>query len=59
MTCPLLIKLIVLSITCVFAQAPDISYVEVPEPTSEALSYYKSGNVLWVINFMLGFFPMV
>ena len=51
----LFIKLIVLSITCVFTQEYNTLYVEVPEPSPEALSYYKSGNVLWVINFSLGF----
>ena len=49
------LKLIVLSVACIFAQVSDISYVEVPEPSEEALSYYKSGNVLWVINLILGF----
>ena len=32
-----------------------MTYVEVPEPSPEALSYYKSGNVLWGVNFILGF----
>jgi Zn-dependent protease with chaperone function len=51
----LFIKLIVLSITCVFTQEYNTLYVEVPEPSPEALSYYKSGNVLWVINLIWGF----
>ena len=51
----LFIKLIVLSMTCVFTQEYNTLYVEVPEPSPEALSYHKSGNVLWVINFSLGF----
>ena len=56
----LFIKLSVLSITCIFAQVSDISYVEVPEPSVEALSYYKSGNVLWIINLIMGFLiPLV
>ena len=28
--------------------------VAVPEPTPEALSYYRSGNVLWVVNNVWG-----
>ncbi len=51
----LIFILIVLSITCVFTQGYNTLYVEVPEPSPEALSYYKSGNILWVINFSLGF----
>jgi Zn-dependent protease with chaperone function len=29
-------------------------YVAVPEPSAEALRYYKSGNVLWLINIAWG-----
>ena len=51
----IIFKFILLTISCVFTQEYNMTYVEVPEPSPEALSYYKSGNVLWGVNFILGF----
>jgi Zn-dependent protease with chaperone function len=36
--------------------SPEVRYerVAVPEPTAEALSYYRSGNLLWVIGTLWG-----
>jgi Zn-dependent protease with chaperone function len=35
-------------------QPPQEGRVAVPEPTAEALSYYRSGNVLWIVDNIWG-----
>jgi Zn-dependent protease with chaperone function len=37
-------------------QPPQEGRVAVPEPTAEALSYYRSGNVLWIVDNVWGLF---
>jgi Zn-dependent protease with chaperone function len=55
MSYSLVLKFLLFSITCIFAQTGDFSYVEVPEPSAEAIHYHKSGNVIWAVNIILGF----
>ena len=41
--------------TPVPAPTPDDGPVAVPEPTDKAMRYYHSGNVLWVVDTLIGF----
>lgn len=34
--------------------APETDPVAVPEPTPEAMRYYRSGNIVWVVDVLLG-----
>jgi Zn-dependent protease with chaperone function len=42
------------STAAVAAAAPEPGPVAVPEPTEKAMRYYRSGNVVWVVDTLLG-----
>ncbi len=46
------LALFLLFAVCGFATECDFTPVAVPEPTPEAISFYKSGNVLWLVQLL-------